>query len=149
MKGDVVFQIVRGRKRAFNQVKPAIAGAPMLMDLNFNKDFNIYSYASDSTLSTILNQHHNDNAEVPITFMSIPLKKHKLKYSLVEKKAFLVVKAVKQFCFYVLNSHSNVYVPATAMKMILTQQEIGMSKKASWIMNVQEYDIDIKPTKLV
>ncbi|XP_059075436.1 uncharacterized protein LOC131875353 [Cryptomeria japonica] len=29
------------------------------------------------------------------------------------------------------------------------RKEIGLSKRASWIVKVQEYDIDIKPTKLV
>lgn len=74
MEGDVVFKWSEEGKRAFNQIKLAIADAPTSMYLDFNKDFNIYCYASDSTLSAILTQHHNDNAKAPIAFMSIPLK---------------------------------------------------------------------------
>ncbi|XP_059073231.1 uncharacterized protein LOC131874037 [Cryptomeria japonica] len=149
MKGNEVFRWSERGKRASSQIKSAIADAPTLMYLDFNKDFNVYCYASDSTLSAILTQNHDDNVEVPIAFMSIPLKERELKYSIVKKQAFAVVKAVKQFRFYILNSHSNIYVPDTIVKTILTQQEIGLSKRASWIAKVREYDIDIKPTKLV
>lgn len=121
MKGNVVFKWSKEGKRAFNQIKSTIVDAPTLMYLDFNKDFNVYFYASDSTLYAILTQNHSDNAKEPIAFMSIPLKKHKLKYYVAEKKAFAVVKAVKQFRFYILNSHSKLYVPDTVVKTILTQ----------------------------
>ncbi|KAH9291918.1 hypothetical protein KI387_042892, partial [Taxus chinensis] len=65
----------------------------------------------------------------------------------LEKHAFAVVKAVKIFRYYILNSHMVVLVPDTAVKSILTQQELG-SLRGNWIAKVQEYDLDIKPTKL-
>ncbi|KAH9293353.1 hypothetical protein KI387_041449, partial [Taxus chinensis] len=40
------------------------------------------------------------------------------------------------------------FVPDTTIKSILTQQEFG-SKRGNWVAKVQEYDIDIRPTKLV
>ncbi|KAH9309891.1 hypothetical protein KI387_037802, partial [Taxus chinensis] len=50
--------------------------------------------------------------------------------------------------YYILNSHTKVLVPDTVVKSILTQQELG-SLRGNWIAKVQEYDLDIKPTKLV
>ena len=35
------------------------------------------------------------------------------------------------------------------IKSILTQQEVGCNNRGVWIEKVQEYDIEIKPTKLV
>ncbi|XP_059076546.1 uncharacterized protein LOC131875864 [Cryptomeria japonica] len=107
MRDNVKFKWSEEGKRAFNQIKSAIADASTLVYPDFSKDFNVYCYASDTTLSAILTQHHNENIEAPISFMN------------------------------------------TAVKTILTQQEIRMSKRASWIAKIQEYDIDIKPTKLV
>ena len=52
--------------------------------------------------------------------MSVPLKKHELKYSLIKKQAFVVVKVVRQFMYYILHYHSIVYDPETAMKSVLT-----------------------------
>lgn len=59
------------------------------------------------------------------------------------------MKAVKQFRYYILHSHSIVYVPHSAVKSILTQQDIGMNERASWVSKIQEFNLDIRPTKLV
>ena len=75
--------------KAFKEVKEAIAKAPMLFHLDFKKDFIMYWYASDHTMSSILLQKNEKGEEMPISFMSIPLKKHEMNYSLIEKQAFL------------------------------------------------------------
>lgn len=100
-------------------------------------------------MSGILLQKNEEDEEVPIAFMSELFKKHELKYSLMEKQAFAVAKAVKHFRYYILHSHATVYVPHSAVKSILTQQDIGMNSRATWISKIQEFNLDIKPTKLV
>ena len=91
----------------------------------------------------------NDGVQAPIAFMSVPLKNHELKYSQIEKHAFTVVKALKNFWFYILHSHSVVHVLDAAVKSILTQQDVGCNARGSWIAKTPKYDIEIKPTKLV
>lgn len=59
------------------------------------------------------------------------------------------MKALKNFHFYTLHSHSLIFVPDIAVKSILTQQDVGCNNRGSWIAKTQEYDIEIKPTKLV
>lgn len=39
-------------------------------------------------------------------------------------------------------------VPYTTIESILTQQEFG-TKRGNWVEKVQEYDLDIKPTKVI
>ena len=134
-------------KASFEQTKSVISNAPTLSYPLFSKDFHLYFYASENTLSAILTMPEKDNVEALIAFMSIPLKKHELKYSLIEKNAYALVRAVKQFRFYVLNSHSKAFVPDLIVKTVLTQQEIGVNKRASCIAKVKEYDLDIKPKK--
>lgn len=97
----------------------------------------------------ILLQKNEDNEEVPIYFMSVPLKKHELKYPLMEKQAYVVVKTIKQFRYYILHSQAIVFVPHSVVKSILIQQDIGLNNRASWVSNIQEFNLDIKPTKLV
>ena len=94
-------------------------------------------------------QENKERIQAPIAFMSIPLKNQELRYSQMEKHAYVVVRALKNFKFYVLNSHSIIYVPNLAVKSILTQQEVGCNNRGVWIVKVQEYDIEIKPAKLV
>ncbi|XP_059077950.1 uncharacterized protein LOC131876542 [Cryptomeria japonica] len=135
--------------KEFESIKEAIAQAPILVNPYFKKDFIIYCYASEHTMSWILLQKNEGNEEVPISFMSVPLKKHELKYSLMEKQVYVVMKVVKQFRYYILHSHVVVYVPHSAVKRILTQQGIRMNNRASWVSKIQEFNLNIKPIELV
>ena len=58
------------------------------------------------------------------------------------------MKALKEFRVYILHSHSTVFVPSVTIKDILTQAEPD-GRRAKWISTLLEFDIDIKPTKLV
>ena len=106
--------------KVFEEVKKVIAKAPTLFHLDFKNDFIMYFYFSNHTMSGILLQKSEKDEEVPISFMSVPLKKYELCYSLAKKQAFAMVKAVKHFWYYILHSHSIVYVPSIAVKSILT-----------------------------
>ena len=71
-----------------------------------------------------------------------------MKYSTLEKKAYAQVKALKIFRIYVLHSKVIAYVPNAAIKDILTHPD-SEGKRGKWIAKIMEYDVDIKPTKLV
>ena len=94
-------------------------------------------------------QENDEGIQDPLAFMSVPLKNHELKYSQIKKHTFTVVKALKFFCFYILHSHSIVHVPDVAIKSVLTQQDIDCNARGAWVTKIQEYDIKIKPTKLI
>ena len=66
----------------------------------------------------------------------------------MEKQAYACVKALKESMVYILHSHSTFFVPSAAIKDILTQAEPD-GRRAKWIATLLEYDIDIRPTKLV
>ena len=58
------------------------------------------------------------------------------------------MKALKEFRVYILHSHSTVFVSFAAIKDILTQAKPD-GRRAKWISTLLEYDIEIRPTKLV
>ena len=59
-----------------------------------------------------------------------------------------MVKTLKDFRVYVLHSHVIAYVPNLVVKYILTQPNPD-GKRGKWIVFLLEYDLEIKPTKLV
>jgi hypothetical protein len=59
-----------------------------------------------------------------------------------------LVKSVAHFHTYILNSHVISYVPSSPVKMLLNQQ-LREGKWANWLPKIQEYDIEIKPLKVV
>ena len=53
----------------------------------------------------------------------------------MEKHAYALVKALKEFKVYILHSHSVVFVPSAAVKDILTQVEPNI-RRAKWIQSM-------------
>jgi len=66
----------------------------------------------------------------------------------MEKQDFSLVKAIKDFRVYILHSHTIAYVPNIVVKDILTQDNPD-GRREKWIAVILEYDIEIKPTKLI
>ena len=55
---------------------------------------------------------------------------------------------MKAFKDYILHSKVMAYVPTSTVKDILVQSD-SEGKRGKWIAKLQEYDFEIKPTKLV
>jgi len=66
----------------------------------------------------------------------------------MEKKALSLVKVIKDFIVYILYSYIIAYVQYSVVKDILTQNG-PEGKIGKWIATILEYDIEIKPTKLI
>ena len=86
--------------------------------------------------------------EQPIAFFRNMLRDGELKYDIMEKQAYALVKALKYFRVYILHSHIIAHVPTVAVKGILTQPS-PEGRRAKWIATLLEYDIEIRPTKLI
>ena len=80
---------------AFNKIKAEIAHAPSLKIPNFDKDFILYTFASNNSLAATLTQKEEGGDEYPISFMSTGLQGVELNYHVVNKQAYTVFKAVK------------------------------------------------------
>jgi hypothetical protein len=148
IRKDVEFKWDDERKYAFNNIKAAISRAPVLRSPDFNRDFFLYTFASDQSLAAVLTQKDDGNNEAPVSFMSTNLQGAELNYPAVDKQAYTVYKAVKHFRSYILKNHTKVIVPHPAVRSLFTQQEMG-ERRGNWMAVVQEFDLDIKPAKLV
>jgi len=119
----------------------------MLISLDFTKGFLIFSFASEHTIVVVLLQN-SEGHEQPIAFFNKDLRDVALKYDIIEKQAFAMVKAIKYFRVYSLYSHIIAFVPNATVKDILTQNYLD-GKRGKWISIILEYDMEIKPTKLI
>ena len=78
----------------------------------------------------------------------IDLRDVELKYNVIEKYAYALVKAMKSFRVYILHSKIIAYVPNIAVKDVLMQPDME-GKRGRWIAKILEFDIEIKPTKII
>ena len=102
----------------------------------------------EDTIVGVLLQKNFEGFEQPIAFMSRALQNSKLKYTIMEKQAYALVKSLKHFRTYIGYSKVIGYVPHTAVKDILSQQDC-LGIRGTWVSKIQEYDLEIKPTKLI
>ena len=80
--------------------------------------------------------------------MSRALQNLELKYTMMEKHAYALVKSLKHFRTYIGYSKIIGYVPHSAVKDIMSQQDC-LGIRGKWVSKIQEYDLEIKPTKLI
>jgi hypothetical protein len=115
---------------------------------NYDKEFIIFSFASNHTIVVVLLQKNEENQEQNIALFSKALRDVELRYSSSEKQAYALVKALKSFRDYIFHSKILAYVPTSALKYILAHPN-SEGRRGKWIAKIQEYDVDIKTTKLV
>jgi hypothetical protein len=76
------------------------------------------------------------------------LRDTEVKYELLEKQAYALVKSLKVFRVYILQAKVIDFVPSSLVKDVLVQTNID-GKRSKCIANLIEFDIEIKPKKLV
>jgi hypothetical protein len=86
--------------------------------------------------------------EQPISFFSRALRDAEKRYDIMEKQAYASVKSLKTFRIYILQLIIISHVPSTSLKEILIQPDID-GKRSKLITNILEFDLEIKPTRLL
>jgi hypothetical protein len=89
-------------RNSFDIIKKALIEAPMLINPDYSKDFFVFSFASFDTVAVVLLQRNVEGLEHPISFFSRALRDAEVKYDMMEKKAYALVKSLKAFRVYVL-----------------------------------------------
>eukprot|EP00253_Pinus_taeda_P020765 PITA_20765 len=148
IKKNLVFRWGSAEKEAFDSIKQSIINAPTLSTPNFSNHFILYTLTSTSSYAAVMTQINDQNLEAPISFYSSNLQGVELNHSEVEKQAFAVYKVVKHYRPFLLKARTKVIVPFSAIRQLLIQRELG-EKRANWVTALQEYDLEIKPAKIV
>lgn len=137
-----------GARTSFEAIKQAIMESPTLINPDYTREFYISSFSSYDTLTIVPLYKNDEGVEHLVAFFSKTLRDAELRYDLIEKQAYALIKSLKAFRIYILNSKVIVYVPSASVKDVLTQPDID-GKRAKWIEKFIELNIEVKPTKLV
>ena len=118
VKQSAQFKWTEIEKNAFSKIKTTVADTPSLKIPNFDKYFILYTFASDDSLVAVLTQKEDGGNEFPIYFMSTGLQRAELNYPAIDKQAYVVFKAVKQFKPYILKNRTKVILPYPAVRSL-------------------------------
>ena len=148
LRKEAKIKWIEPARNSFESIKKAIMEAPTLISPDYTKGFYIFSFASYDTVAVVLLQKDDECLDHPISFFNKTLRDAELKYDPIEKQVYALIKSLKAFRFYILHSKVLAYVPLATVKDVLTQPDID-GNKSKWISKLIEFDIEVKPTKLV
>jgi hypothetical protein len=145
LKKDVPFVWDQVAQASFDALKDSLVRASLMYAPDYQRDFNLYLAAADTTIAMVLVQEV-DGIEHPIYYLSKNLNDTESKYSYVEKLALAAVQAIQRFRHYVLFRKTTVLSDCNPMTYILSRQLLG-GKYSKWIAILQEFDLDFVKSK--
>jgi hypothetical protein len=100
--GNEVKRIVEYRN-SFEKIKKSLTESPVLINSDYSKEFLIFSFASSNTLVLVFLQRNAEGLEQPISFFSRALRDSEMRYDIMEKQYYALVKDLKDFRIYILH----------------------------------------------
>ena len=133
---------------AFDQLKTALTTSPILTYPDFDKDFILYTDASETAIGYILGQKDDQGKEKVICYGGRSLKPNEKNWPISEKEGLALVEGIKYFHIYLANKKFTVLTDHIALKWL---QDISQKngRLYRWSLMLQGYNFDIihKPGK--
>lgn len=116
LKKNLAFSWNKEGKAYFEEIKQAISQDPTPVNLDYEKDFILYTFGGEPSISIVLTQLNDKNLEHPIAFFSEGLKDYELKYNYVEKQVLTIVRALNKFRHMLSNNKTQLLFPHANIK---------------------------------
>jgi hypothetical protein len=120
LKQDHSFSWTDDVKNSFEGIKKEISSPPVLAKPNFEKEFTIYTNATEEAVFVVLTQNDDQGNEKMVAYISQSLSDDEFKYTFIEKHAFSLVKVFEKFRHFILGNHTLVKVPLPVVKFFLS-----------------------------
>nr|GEW07770.1 reverse transcriptase domain-containing protein [Tanacetum cinerariifolium] len=130
---------------AFKTLKKKLTEAPILVVPDWNLPFELRCDASDFAIGAVLGQRKTKHF-LPIHYASKTMTEAQIHYTMTEIEMLAVVYAFKKFWPYLVLSKSIVYTDHSALKYLLSKQDVK-PRLIRWVLLLQEFDIIIRGKK--
>lgn len=120
------------QESSFRALIKALATLPLLVRLNFDKPFIMFTNVSDVAIGAILAQHEENKVDHPIAYYSITLSKAERNYSVTKLECLAVLLTIKQFRPFLYGTHFTVVANHSSLKW-LQQMKDPDGRLARWL----------------
>jgi hypothetical protein len=135
LKHDHSFSWTVDVENVLLRIKKGIISTLVLVKPNFEKDFIIYTNATEEVIFAILLQSDDQNNEKHVAYMSHSLSYDEIKYSCIEKHVFSLVKAIEKFRHFIFGKHMLVKLLVLVVKFLVSQAYLS-GKLAHWLAKI-------------
>jgi RNase H-like domain found in reverse transcriptase/Integrase zinc binding domain/Reverse transcriptase (RNA-dependent DNA polymerase)/Integrase core domain len=131
---------------ALTQLKTILTAEPILTMPDYQKEFILFSDASDIGVGAMLSQGEGKDQKA-VAYFSQKLTSCQKRYSVTERECLAVLLAVEKFRHYLLGSHFTVVTDHSALQWLLALKTPISNRLCRWIMTLQQYDFSVKHRK--
>ena len=147
LKKNVPFNWLQKCQTALDYLKEFFCSKPILQFPDPNKDYIIYTDASDNGYSSVLCQpQDNENDIRPIAYFSGTFAAQNKSWCATEKEAYAVLKSVQRFNYYLRGAHCTLRCDHKPLEPFLSRG-MKIAKLDRWAVLLQEYDLSILKAK--
>jgi hypothetical protein len=137
LKKGVKFVWSEACEKAFHTLRQQLTSAPVLVQQDNSKPFEVFCDASGTGLGCVLMQEGR-----VIAYASRALRPHEINYPTHDLELAAVVHALKMWRHYLMGNHCNIYTDHKSLKYIFTQSELNMRQRR-WLELIKDYDLEV------
>ena len=124
-------------KEAFGKLKEALTNHPVLRAPNFDREFIIYTDASNAGVGAVLCQCDDNGDQHPVSYLSKKLQKGEKHLSTIEKECWAIVYAVQKLKPYIWGRHFILCTDHSPLMWLKTMKAQN-SKLMRWALILQD-----------
>ena len=141
-KLKIPFKWSETANESFENLKKRLLCPPILRHPNLEKDFIIFSDASNFSIGCTLAQEDELGRKYAIAYASRKLSQCEVNYNIFEKELVGLVFALNQFHTYIYGRKTTVYIDNNALTYI-KNMSLPSGRYLRTILKIQEYDLRI------
>ena len=127
---------------AFQRLKEALCGEPVLRAPDFQRPFVLHTDASGTGLGAVLAQEF-DGEEHPITYISRKLLKHERNYATVEKECLAIKWAIHHLRYYLWGRQFALVTDHAPLRWMSTSKDHN-ARVTRWFLELQDYKFTVE-----
>ena len=129
---------------AFTKVKSVLTSLPVMLVLNFQKQFMLMVDASGVGAGAVLMQFDSNGIEHPVCYFSHKFNQHQKNYSTIEKETLALVLSLQHFDVYLNTTKYPIMVYTDHNPLVFINKMKNHNQRLlRWGLLLQEYDMDI------
>jgi hypothetical protein len=137
LKKGVKFVLSEACEKAFNTLRQHLTSAPVLVQPDNSKPFEVFCDASGTGLGCVL--MHEGRV---IAYASRALRPHEINYPTHDLELAAVVYALKIWRHYLMGNHCKIFTDHKSLKYIFTQSELNMRQRR-WLELIKDCDLEV------